>query len=168
MHELGDFDVEAAVFGDFQEFSLFPPFDGLQAFGGLFDAEGCGGYGVEGEPVLKFCLELNEHVEGWELGEIEDGVTVEDFVIEAEDIETDDEIGAGEFLDEIVDLGFGVDFVGTPGGAIGDRDADAHIADFVPTSHLIGRFLGFDVHVDHVFHAGENLRPRLCDGRAPM
>ena len=155
VYEFGDFDVVTAVFGNFHEFAFFEPADGLQAFGGFFDAEGGGGDGIEREAVAQFFLEVDEHVEGGELVEVVGGVAVEDFVIEAEDVEADDEVGALQFGDEVVDLAFAVNFVIAARGAVGDADAHAHFGDVAPTTDFISGLLGFEIKIDDVLgHSG--------------
>jgi hypothetical protein len=153
--EFGDFDVVTAVFGDIEETARAEPFDGLKAFGGFFDAEGGGGDGIEGEAVINDLLQLDKHVERGHLAKIEDGVAVEDFVIETKVVEADDEVGAHEFVDEVVDLLFAVDFVIAARGAVGDADAHAHVADVIPATHFVGRLLGFQIEIDNIFGSGE-------------
>ncbi len=148
--EAGDFDVVAAVFGDFEEAALFEPADGLEAFAGFLEVEGGGGDGVEGEPVLEGFLEVDHEVEGGELSEIEGGVTVEDDVIEAQVVEANDEVGALELLDEVVDRFLVVDAVIAALRAVGDADAEAHAADMIPPADLVGGPLGFDIEVNDI------------------
>jgi hypothetical protein len=155
VNEFGDFDVVAAVFSDIEEFALAEPFDGLKAFGGFFDAESGGGDGIEREAVVDDFLQFDQHVEGGHLAKIEDGVAVEDFVIEAKVVETDDEIGAHQLVDEVVDLLFAVDFVIAARGAVGDAHAHAHVADIIPATHFVGRLLGFQIEIDNIFGRGE-------------
>ena len=150
--QLGDFDVVAAVLGDLREASFLEPSQGLQAIGGFLGAEGRGGDGIEGEPVVEDFVKFDEEIEGGELGEVEDGVAVEDLVIEADMVEADDEVGAAEFLDEVVDLRFPVDAVAAADGAEGDPETEAHVTDLVPAADLLGGLLGFEVEVDDVLH----------------
>jgi hypothetical protein len=162
--EASDFDIVTAVFGDVHEAALAEPLDGLHAFGCFFDAQGGASEGVEGEAMVYNFLDVHEHVEGWGLGEVEDGVAVEDFVIEAEIVEADDKVCAHEFTDQIFDLGFAVDFVIAARGAVGDADAHAHVAHAIPTAHFISRFLRFEVEVNDVLHE----RTRALKGESAL
>ncbi len=150
--EFGEFDVVTAVFGDFVEAAFAEPLDGLKTFAGLFETEGGVGDGIEGEPVFEGIGDDEEHIEGGDLGEVEDGVAVEDFVVEADDIETDDEIGALEFADEGIDVLLLVDLVTLTGGAVGHAHTHLQVPHMIPSADFIGGLLGFEIEVDDVLH----------------
>ena len=69
--EAGDFDVVAAVFGDLEQFAFLEPLDGLHALGGFLDAKSGRGDGIQRDPVLKFALQVHEHVERGELAQVQ-------------------------------------------------------------------------------------------------
>jgi hypothetical protein len=153
--EFGDFDVVTAVFGNIQQAAGAEPLDGLEAFGRFFDAEGGGGDGIQGEAMVHGFLEFDEHIEGGRLAQVKDGITVEDFVIEAEVVEADDEIGAKQFGDELIDLLFAIDPVLAARRAVGHADAHAHVANIVPPADFVRGFLRFQVEIDNVFCCGK-------------
>jgi hypothetical protein len=151
----GNFDVVAAVFGDFEEAAGAEPFDGLEAFGRFFNAERGGGDGIKGEAVVHGFLKFDEHIQGGGLAQVEDGVAVKDLVVEAEIVKTDHEIGPKQFGDELVDLFFAVDFVIAASSAVGHADAHAHVADVIPAAYFVGGLLRFQIKVDNIFGRGE-------------
>lgn len=137
--ELRALDVEAAVLGYFEDFTLTPPGDGLETVGRFSDAEGCAGDCVEGDARFEAFFDFDEQVEGWDDGgEVEDGVFLEDFVIEVDEVVADDHVCAAELVDEGVHLFFAVDAVSAGGGGVGDGDGDAHVAFFVPAPDVLG------------------------------
>lgn len=149
--QAGDLYVEAAILGDLDDFAFAPPADGLQAVAGLADAESGLGDGIEGETMAEFGLEIDHEVEGADVRlEVEDGVGEEDFVIEIDDVEADDEIGAHELVDEGVDAVLGIDAVLAGGRAVGDADGHAHLLLAIPAAGVIGGALGFQIEIDDV------------------
>jgi hypothetical protein len=148
----GELDVEAAVFGDLHELALAEPFDGLETFRRFFETEGGGGDGVQGKTVLESVLQFHEHVQCRELAQVHGSVAVEDFVIETEMVETDDEVGALEFREKVVDLFFAVNFIVAARGGISNAHAHAHGANLVPTADILGGFLRFQVEINDVLH----------------
>jgi hypothetical protein len=105
-------------------------------------------------------LKFHKHVERGNLPKIEDGIAMENFIVEAEIIESDDEIGAQKLIDEVVYLLLSINFVIPATGAVSDPDAHAHIANVVPATDFIGGFLSFEVKIDNVLHRGERLACR--------
>lgn len=67
VEEFGGFDVVAAVFGDFFDFALFPPAEGVEASGGFVEAEGGFDDGVEADAVAEDFFEVEHEVEGGDL-----------------------------------------------------------------------------------------------------
>ena len=96
-------------------------------------------------------FDVEEEVECGDLGEVEDGVGGEDFVVEVDEVEADDEVGVAEFADELFGFLFGVDVVGVVEGVVGGGDGEFHFVDVVPASDVVGAVLGFEVEVDDVF-----------------
>jgi len=154
----GDFDVVAAILGDVEQLAFLEPLDGLQPFGGLFHAKGRGGYRIETEPVLQLGVQIDEHVQGGQLAQVQGGVAMQHFVIEPQVVESDDQIGPLQLADELVHLFLAIDPVFAVGGVVGDSHAQAHAADLVPAADLVGRPLGFQIKIDDVFHP-------QCDSR---
>src|SRR5690242_17507214 len=81
---------------------------------------------------------------------------MEDFVIEAQVVETHDEIGALQFREQLIDLVLAIDPILPARAAVGDADAHAHVADLVPTTDVLGGFLGFEIEVQNIFGHREN------------
>lgn len=149
------FDVKAAVLSDLEEFAFAPPADGIEAVAGFTDAEGGGGDGIEADAVAEFLFDFDEQIEGARgVREVEDGVPGEDFVIEVDDIESDDEVGAQELIDESVDVFFGVDAIFAGGGGVGDAEGHSHVPFAVPAAGIVGGALGFEIEVDDVLGHG--------------
>jgi hypothetical protein len=153
MHEPGDLHVIAAVFGDFEHPSLAEPLDGLHSFGCLFDTECGAGNRIEGETMLQFVLQIDQHVECGNLAHVVNGVVVEDFIVEPKIIEAHDQIGALQFREQIINRFFAVDSILATRGAVSDPNAHPHFADFVPTADFFRRFLRFEVEVHDILQA---------------
>jgi hypothetical protein len=89
---------------------------------------------------------------------------VQHFVIEPQNVETDDEIGALQILEEAVHLFLAVNCVIAAPGAERHADAHAHAIDVAPAAHFLGGLLRFEIEINNVFHFGvpsAGLRPYL-------
>ncbi len=115
MNELGEFDVVAAVLGDFGELPFAKPLNRLKAFTGFFQAKGGVGDGIKGQTVFEFFRNHRQHIQSGELAEVKHRVAVQYFVVESDDVETDHEIRALKFTEEVINLFFGVNRVTTSG-----------------------------------------------------
>ena len=94
-------DVLAAVALDFVHAALFPPDQRLQAVARLADTEGLFAEVAECKSVAQALMDRGQHVEGWKRQQIGIRVTPQYFVIEANDVETDDEIRFAESTGEL-------------------------------------------------------------------
>ena len=154
-----EFNVVTAIFSDFQQATFTKPLDGLEAFGGFFDAESSGSEGIQGKTMLQGILQFHHHVERGKLAQIHRSVTVQDFIIKAQVVETDDQIRALQFAQEIVHLFFAIDAIIAPSQTVSDAHTHAHGADVIPSAHLIGGLLRFQVEINEVLHELGNLTP---------
>lgn len=154
---LGYFHIVAAVFSDFCHLALLPPADCLQAIGGLACAQRGGRDDVELETVAKFLFKFNEEIKAAQLiPKIEDAVTEQYFVVEADVIEAHHEVCAHHLVDEIGDFLLRVDQVLAKLGTVGASDGDTHLVLVSPTTHVVGGAAGFEVEIDNV--AGHEVR----------
>ena len=104
--------------------------------------------------MAEFFVQHDEHVECWKLGQVERGITVQHFVIEPQIVETNDEIGALQFVDEVIYLRFAVDFIFAARGAVSHADAHAHLGNVAPAADFIGGLLRFEIEVNNVLGHG--------------
>src|SRR5579862_6314023 len=103
--------------------------------------------------MLEGFLQIHQHVEGGDLLCVKKRVVAgQDFIIETHGVETDDEVGAAQFINERIDFLFAVNPVFATGGAVSDADAHAHLADFVPAADFFGGLLRFEVKINGVLH----------------
>jgi len=157
--EFGDLHVVAAILGDLRELAFLEPADRLQTFRRFFHAERRGRDRVEREAMVQRVLQFDEHVERRQLREIERRVAVQHFVIEAQIVETDDEVCALQFLEQRVHLRFAVNFVFARRAAARHGDTHAHLGNVAPTAHFIGGLLRFEIKINNVLcHDVFNLR----------
>ena len=106
---------------------LLPPAQRVQAVGGFTCAERCGGHGVEFQPEADESFQFEHHVEiEGLLGKGVENVWLEDGVVELHVIPTDDEVRFDKFFAKFLHFVFGVNFVGSAGGAVSDAHGDAH------------------------------------------
>ena len=82
--------------------------------------------------------------------EIERGVAVQHFVIEAQHVEPHDKIGALKFREQVVDVFFTVDVILALRGVVGHADAESHLVDVPPAAHFISGLLRFQIEIDNV------------------
>ena len=150
--ELGALHVEATILRDFGQPAFAPPSNRIETVARFADAETRAGDGVEAKAVAEFFLDIHEQIERAALvRKVEDGVGHEHFVVEIDHVESDDEVGADELLDEFVGAFFGVDAVFAKACAVGDAEAHAHVALFVPAAHVVGGALGFEVEINDIW-----------------
>src|SRR5213594_724510 len=74
VHEARDLHIVAAILSDIEETALAKPVNGLHAFAGFLNSKRSGGDRVEGQTMLQFVLQLDQHVERGKLAQIEDGI----------------------------------------------------------------------------------------------
>lgn len=159
VHELCQFHIEATILRDLDKFAFFEPLDRLQTFRRFFHFKRRRRDGVEREPMTKFFGQNHEHVERRQLREIEGGVTVQHFVVKTQIVETDDQIRALQFRDQIADGFFVENFVFAARRAVSHADAHAHFGNVVPAADFISGFLRFQIEIDDVF--GHNRSDRF-------
>ena len=94
----------------------------------------------------------------------------EDVVVEVDDVETDDEIGAAQLFDQFVNLRFGEDPVLPVTSAERDADRHEHVRFLTPTADFRSALLRFQIEVNDVLHAANrgraNVRIVCKPGRA--
>src|SRR6266496_3361121 len=102
--------------------------------------------------MLQGLLQLDQHVQRGNLPQIQRRVTVQHFVVEAQIVKPDYQVGALQLGDEVVHLAFAIDSVVAPCRAVGHADAHPHPADLVPAADFLGRLLRFQIEIDDVSH----------------
>ena len=117
--------------------------------------------------MAQLFIQHHEHVQRRQLGQVERGVAVQDLVIEPQVVETDDEVGALQFVDQVVHLRLAVDFVFAARRAVGHAHAHAHLGNVAPAANFLGGLLRFQIEINQVLgHVSLNLRFVICDLRA--
>src|ERR1043166_6663141 len=162
MHEPGALYVEAAILGDFEQTSLAPPANRIEAGGGFLNAERRVRDRIEPEPVAQPFFHVDHQIGGGKFGdEVEDGVAHQDVVIEVEHVESDDQVRAAQPLDQLVYLRFAEDLIAASRRAESDADRHAHVALAHPAARVVRRPLGFQVEVNNI------ARHRQISAKAP-
>src|SRR6266576_5901078 len=146
--------IVAAILRELNQPALFEPPNRLHAFGGLFDAERRGGDGVEGKAMLQRVGHVHHQVQRRKLAQDEDGAAVQDFIIEAEHIETHHEISALQVHEQLVHVFLAVNPVVPSRGVERHAHAHAHATDFIPAANFLGGLLRFEIEIyDVLRHA---------------
>src|SRR5205823_2956257 len=123
MHESQDLYVEAAVLRNLEDTTLPPPANCIESGGRFLNAKSGLRDSVEAQPMACPFLHLDHQVRGLKFGDqVEDRVSHQDVVIEVQDVESDDETGATQPLDQLVHLRFAEHFVTAGGRAKGNAD----------------------------------------------
>ena len=99
-------------------------------------------------------MDLAQDVEGVERLEVEFAVAAQDGVIEADDIETDDEVGLFQVFDKPVDAFFEIRRAVLLVAVPDDADGDAHHVGLVPAA---------DFRCGALRRRAHDSRPRGCD-----
>src|SRR6266850_6199069 len=102
--------------------------------------------------MLQFLDQGDQQVKGGQLPQIKGGVTVKDLEIEPQMIEANDQVGPLQILDELINLLLRVNRVSVGHGAVNHTDAHAHVADFVPSSHVFSRSLRLQIKIKDILH----------------
>ena len=82
--------------------------------------------------------------------EVQNGVTHQDLIVEAPIIIADDQICMTQEFNKIPDTLLSKDLVTLCRCAVSDPDGDTHIGFLVPSSHIVGGALGFQIEIDDV------------------
>ncbi len=161
VYELGHLHIKAAVLGDLHESFLSPPLNGIDPIRRFADSESRLGDVVQFRLASRQLLNLDEEVQCSELKrQIEDGVTHQNFVIEIDDIESNDEVRTKQLLNQIVNSVLRIDPILGQIRAIGDPKRHAHVPFFLPTAYVVRCALSFQIEVNNV-HPGASFRFEL-------
>ncbi len=138
MNHFGHFHIEATVLGDVHDATLLPPFDRIGSHGSLTFAESLAGDRVEFRAMLQLALEVEHQIEvpGLFL-EVQDGVSHEHFVVKRDVVESDDQVGRAELVDEFLHVSLVIDPVPIFGCTEGHADGHPHIRFAIPTANII-------------------------------
>ena len=84
------------------------------------------------------------------MGQVEDRVAHQHFVVEAPVVVTDHQIGPPEQINQLAHPVFAEDFVTPVRRAVGDADGYPHVGLLVPSTDIVGGALGLQIKVDDV------------------
>lgn len=144
-------DIEGAVFGDFPDFSLAPPLDGLQALGDFPEPERGQGHILQLDPVAEGFFDIQQQIQVHRArNQIHHGIAVQDLVIKPDVVEPHHQIRP----DQLVDQGIGVVLAKNPvfpePGAEGHANRHSHFSAVPPAADITGGSLGFQVKIHDV------------------
>ncbi len=157
MNQLGDFDVIAAIFRDFEEVfrsAEAPPLDGVHAVGDFGIAQRRFGDRVEAKTMLEDLFDFNKRVECGNLVEIERGVCRENLVVEAQDVVPHDKVRAHELLNHFMGIVFVEDAVFLIATGVGDSHGKPKLTEVFrgTAADFIEALLRLQVKIDNVLH----------------
>jgi hypothetical protein len=151
VNKFGNLHVKATIFCNLHDPLFAPPFDRVDSVRCLTDAKCRLGNVIQFQPVPRHLFDLEEEVQRSQLmRQVKDRVPHQDFVVEADDVKSDHQIGAYQLLNQIVHPVLWKDPILAEDRAVSDSKRHAHIALLVPSAHIICRALSFEVEVDNV------------------
>jgi hypothetical protein len=106
---------------------------------------------------------LHEEIERSELvRKIENGVAHQYLVVEVDDVEAHNKIGAEQLVNQIVDPLLRIDPVFVVIGTVSNTERHSHVSLLVPTTYVVRRALRFQIKINNVHSEGRIGRLIKC------
>jgi hypothetical protein len=155
MYELGDLYVEAAILGNFQHSFFPPPLDRVETVSRFPDAKSCLSNILQPGLDADGLFYLHEEIERSQLvRKIENGIAHQYLVVEVDDVEAHNKIGAEQLVNQIVDPLLRIDPVFVVIGTVSNTERHSHVSFLVPTTYVIRRALRFQIKINNVHSEG--------------
>lgn len=140
-----NFDILPAVRDNLTDAALLPPSQGLKAVGAFAFSQGCSGQMGQGQAKSEIRFNRLENVQISQLLKVEIRVTPQHPIIEAIDIEADDQVEGLQALDQLFDLIFHIFAKPIFPRIVKYGTTDFHQVCTVPAADFSRRTLGFKV-----------------------